>query len=313
MDLRQFRYFIAVAEERHFRRAADRLHMSQPPLSQQIQAMEEELGVALFVRGRRPIRLTAAGETFLRRARAILEQTTNAAIEARKIGRGESGRLVIGFMSAAMLGRFPSLLRDFRAANPDVVVELAQLPPKEQMEAAAAGRIDLGFLAIAPLRQEVTVDGIQLEVSRIWEEELVAAVGAGHRLANQRTIALNALAGETFITLPRAPETGHYDQVAQLCRTRGRFRVNIGQVVEQLPAALALVAAGYGVSLVPACATDGWRGLVNFPRLKERPKIPVTIVQRVDNVSPVLAAFQKILRDERRTTFFPATESRAAR
>ncbi len=307
MDFRQLRYFIAVAEERHFRRAAERLHMSQPPLSQRIAALEEELGTALLERDRRSVRLTAAGEAFLRRARALLSQAAGAASEARRIGRGELGRLVIGFMSAAMLGRFPAMLRKFRAGNPDVVIDLIQLPPKEQIEAIASGRIDIGFLAIAPAVTQLCVEKVELRTQRVWEEELVAAIPVEHRLASHATIPLRALASDVFITLPRAPETGHYDQVLQLCQRKGGFRASIGQEVEQLPAALALIASGYGVSLMPSCVLDGWDGMVAFPRLKERPRIPVTAIWRPDNNSPVLRALWQSMSNRRGLTFFPAT------
>lgn len=312
MDFRQIRYFIAVAEERHFRRAAERLHMSQPPLSQQIAALEEELGTRLLERDRRSVQLTAAGEVFLRRARALLDQASSAASEARRVGRGEIGRLVIGFTSAAMLGRFSSILRRFRAANPGVVIDLIQLPPKEQIEATAGGPIDAGFLSIAPEAAQPCIKQVEMRAERIWEEELVAALPADHRLANHIAIPLRALASDVFITLPRAPETGHYDQVLQLCESKGDFRVKIGQIVEQLPVALALIATGYGVSLVPSCAMDGWQGLVAFPRLKERPRIPVTMIWRTDNSSPVLKAFRQIISRRRGPAFFPATASRAA-
>jgi DNA-binding transcriptional LysR family regulator len=311
MDFRQLRYFVAVAEERHFRRAAERLHMSQPPLSQQIQALERELNTKLLARDRRSVSLTAAGQAFLRRARGLLDQADGAAIEARQIGRGDLGRLVIGFMSAAMLSRFPPMLGALRSANPAVDVELVQLPPREQIEAVAAGRIDLGFLAVVPSKP-ILIDRIPVHFEQLWEEELVAALPVDHRLSGRSTIPLSSLAGEPFITLQRLPQTGHYDQVHSLCQKHGRFRVNIKQEVEQLPAALALIAAGHGVSLIPACAMDGWRDLVAFPRLKERPRIPVTMVWRPDNVSPVLAVFRNILISQRRSVFFPAV-ARATR
>lgn len=305
MDLRQLRYFVAVAEERHFRRAADRLHMSQPPLSQQIAALEAELGTVLLQRDRRSVRLTAAGEAFLRRARALLDQAAQAATEARRIGRGEVGRLVVGFMSAAMLSRFPALLDRFRAGNPDVTIELVQLPPQEQIAAVANGRIDVGFLSIAPSRPRIDIERVDLDVERVWEEELVAALPAGHRLAGRTVIPLRSLASDTFITLPRTPETGHHDQVVRLCASRGGFRARIGQEVEQLPVALTLIASGFGVSLVPACATDGWEDQVAFPRLRERPRIPVTMIRRADNPFPVLESFRRLLATWTAPVFFP--------
>ncbi|WP_036594512.1 LysR substrate-binding domain-containing protein [Ottowia thiooxydans] len=306
MDFRQIRYFIAVAEERHFRRAAEKLHISQPPLSQQIQALEKELGTVLLARNRRSVELTAAGEAFLRRARALVEQAASAATEARQIGRGDAGRLKVGFMSSAMLSRFAPLLSAIRGESPNTTIDLIQLPPKEQIEAIAAGAIDIGFLAIEPSLAPFPEPQARLNVSQIWEEELVAAVPMGHHLAGKPAIPLSALASEQFITLLRSPETGHYDQVTKLCEQRGGFRVKIGQEVEQLPAALALVAAGYGVSLMPACVTNDWIGLVAFVRLKERPRIPVTIVWRIDNASPVLDAFRRVLLKKATAKFYPA-------
>ena len=313
MNFRQLRYFITVAEERHFRRAAERLHMSQPPLSQQIAALEQELGTILLRRDRRSVRLTTAGEAFLRRARAILDQATTASNEARRIGRGELGRLVISFMSSAMLSRFPAILRQFRAANPDVTVELVQMPPQEQIEAVENGRVDVGFLAIAPAERQPRHGQMPLRAEQLWEEELVAGVPLGHRLAKCTTIPLRTLASDTFITLSRAPETGHYDRVMQLCEQNGGFRVNIGQEVEQLPAALALVAAGYGVSLVPSCATNGWHDQIAFPRLKGRPRISVTMIRRADNSSPVLEAFRKTLSARNGPVLYPSTNSKRKR
>lgn len=307
MDFRQIRYFIAVAEELHFRRAAAKLHISQPPLSQQIQTLEKELGTHLLLRDRRSVQLTAAGDAFLRRARALIEQAASAAHEARQIGRGDVGLLKVGFMSSAMLSRFPPMLKAIRRENPDITIELIQLPPKEQIEAISAGRIDIGFLAIEPSLPYFSDHKAKLKVMQIWEEELVAAVPTDHPLARKKTISLRALASEAFITLPRAPETGHYDQVTRLCEQGAGFRVNIGQEVEQLPAALALIAAGYGVSLMPACVTGDWRGLVAFLKLKERPRIPVTMAWRVDNSSPVLEAFRRVLLNKSAMKFFPAT------
>ncbi len=309
MDLRQLRYFVAVAEERHFRRAAERLHMSQPPLSQQIAALEEELGTKLLQRDRRSVRLTAAGEAFLRRARMLLDQASSAVREVRRVGRGEMGRLSIGFMSAAMLGRFPSILRTFHGTNPAVDVELVQLSPKEQIAAVACGHIDVGFLAIEQTDKPLYLEGVELQTAAVWEEELVAAIPADHRLANLPIISLRMLASDVFVTLPRTPETGHYDQVLSLCESKGGFRANIGREVEQLPIALTLVATGYGVSLIPSCAVGDWRGLIAFPRLRGRPRIPVTMLWRTDNSSPVLRAFRQILPGRLPLPFFPATGS----
>ncbi|MGO9566022.1 MAG: LysR substrate-binding domain-containing protein [Desulfomonilaceae bacterium] len=308
MELRHLRYFVAVAEERHFRRAAERLYISQPPLSQQIQALEQELGVQLFVRDRRSVVLTEAGEVLLRRARAVLESVANAATEAQQVGRGELGRLIVGFMSAAMLARFPLILQAFRATNPGVEVQLRQLPPKEQMEAVAAGHIDVGFLSIAPSSPRLMVHGVEINVESVWEEELVAAVSMDHGLASEPEVPLHALSSYAFITLPRAPETGYYDQIIQLCREAG-FQPTIQQEVEQLPAALTLIAAGYGVGLMPVCVCAAWHHLVAFPCLKDSPRIAVAMIWRPDNRSPVLASFLASIGCESRCHFFAAPRS----
>jgi DNA-binding transcriptional LysR family regulator len=281
--------------------------MSQPPLSQQIAALEHELGTALLMRDRRSVRLTAAGEAFLRRARALLDQASVAATEARRVGRGELGRVVVGFMSSAMLSRFPSMLRRFHDANPDVAIDLLQFSPREQIEAVAQGRIDIGFLAIAPAQRRLSIDTTELRTERIWEEELVAAIPADHKLAKHETIPLRALATEDFVTLTRTPETGHYDHVLKLCERKGGFHANVTQEVEQLPVALALIASGFGVSLMPLCAIDGWKNLIAFPRLKELPRIPVSMIWRADNTSSALQAFRHSVLDQADRIFYAAT------
>jgi DNA-binding transcriptional LysR family regulator len=293
MDLRRLRYFVAVAEERNFRRAAERLNISQPPLSQQIHTLEEELGAPLFIRDRRSVALTAAGEVLLRRARAILASVESAAAEAARVGRGEVGCLVISFMSAAMLGRLTGALGEFRMARPGVEVQLRQLPPKEQIAAVAAGHVDAGFLSLAPETRRLSVGEAELIVEPVWEEELLAALPLDHPLANQTEIALGDLAAEAFITLPRSPETGYFDQLVELCRRAG-FEPRLGQEVEQLPVALALIAAGYGVGLTPLCVREEWPRRAAFLRLDERPRIAVTMIRRSDNHSPALAAFRKL-------------------
>jgi DNA-binding transcriptional LysR family regulator len=312
MDLRRLRYFVTVAEERNFRRAAERLHMSQPPLSQQIQALEQDLNVRLFVRDRRSVVLTAAGETLLRRARTLLESAAAAATEVQQVGRGELGRLVASFMSSAMLGRFSEILQDFRTTNPGVAVQLTQLPPSEQIAAVSSGLIDIGFLSIAPASRRMMANDVELCVEPIWDEELVAAVSASHRLANKSKILLRSLEPEAFITLPSAPQTGYFDQLVRLCRTAG-FEPRVHEQVEQLPVALTLIAAGYGVGIMPVCVCEGWHRLVAFPRLKGAPRISVMMIWRKDNPSPVLRAFRESIMRAAPYPFYaaPRVEPRA--
>ncbi len=297
MELRHLRYFIAVAEESHFGRAAERLHIAQPPLSQQIKNLEDELGVELFKRTIRPIELTDAGVSFYSRARVILDAAGDAAIEVQRIGRGEQGHIVVGFMSAAMLARFPLVLRSFRNDRPDVEIRFVQMTSEEQIEAVAAGHLDTGFVAIEDQRTSMSVGNIELAVETIWREELFAALPLEHELAQMSEIPLRALADELFISLPRRPQTGYYDQLTALCGQAG-FRPRIGQEVSQLPIALTLIAAGYGVALMPQCVVQAWRDLVKFVPLARDSSIGVTMIHRPDNRSPVLAALQESFRNE---------------
>src|SRR3954453_10103995 len=144
MELRHLRYFVAVAEELHFRRAAERLHVSQPPLSQQIRALERELGVTLFERNRRRVELTAAGSALLGEARGILAAVEHAVDLTQRVARGEAGALSVGFVGSAMYGALPDVVREFRASRPGVELRLRELPTGAALEALAAGGIDVG-------------------------------------------------------------------------------------------------------------------------------------------------------------------------
>ena len=185
MELRHLRYFVAVAEELHFHRAAARLHISQPPLSQQIRALERELGVALLERNRRRVELTAAGASFLHDAREILDSVDRAGERARRIARGELGSLSIGFVGSAMFSAaLPTILRDFRASYPDVELSLRELQTAEQLHAIMAGRIDVGVIR-GPLAASELEAGLDLVV--IQRERLVVALPESHRFASKRT------------------------------------------------------------------------------------------------------------------------------
>ncbi len=295
MELRHLRYFVTVAEELHFGRAAKRLNIAQPPLSQQIQNLEAELGVALFNRATRPIKLTEAGTAFRARARTILHETENAAIEARRIGQGQIGRLVIGFMSTATLTHLPLVLRAFRKDYPDADIALVQMTSGEQLEEIAAGRIDIGFISIRPVVQPLVVNGVDLVLEAAWQETLAAALPPTHHLAERAGLALSELAEETFIGFPRNPHTAYFDQVIKLCLGAG-FAPRIHQQVSQLPSALALIAANCGIGLMPISLSQAWNSMVAFVPLHERSQIAVNAIRRQDNHSPVLEAFMGSLR-----------------
>lgn len=299
MELRHLRYFAAVADELHFGRAAQRLRIAQPPLSQQIRHLEDELGVALFHRTKRRVELTEAGQAFLARVRVILATAGDAVTEAQRVARGELGRVAIGFMSAAMLDQFPAILRGFRRGFPDAEVQLSQMPSNEQLKAVASGHIDVGFVDISHRTPTVMVGDTAVRVERAWSEALLVALPPDHRLARRRAVALADLATEPFVTLPRQPATGFYDQIIGLCQAAG-FSPIVRQEASQLPAMLTLVAAGLGVAIVPCCVCPQWRGQIAFRPLAEPASIDVTMIWRADDASPVLAAFREAVHRESR-------------
>src|SRR3954463_8499423 len=201
MELRHLRYFIAVAEELHFRRAAERLHMSQPPLSQQIRQLEEEVGVQLLTRNQRRVELTAAGAAFLVRAREILDAIEDAARQARRVQRGEGGRLGGGVVGAAMYSFVPELLRAFREQAPDIALRLHELGTTEQLRQLDDGRLDVGFL-----RTPGRWPGLAVETA--LEEPVLGARPAGPPLAKRPFLRLGDLEGESLVLLTPAGSPG---------------------------------------------------------------------------------------------------------
>jgi DNA-binding transcriptional LysR family regulator len=295
MELRHLRYFMAVAEELHFGRAAERLNMAQPPLSQQVRALEDELGVRLFERSSRRVRLTEAGEIFEGRARRILESADMAVDEARRAARGELGRVTVGIMSSAMLPTFPPILRHYRAGRPDVEVAFAQLHSNEQLDAVREGRIDVGFVDISARGGRTDVNGVAVHVEPVWRETLVAALPREHPLAGRARIGLAELADDPFIMMPRLPATGLYDRVIQFCQDAG-FNPAVRQEAQQLPVVVTLVAAGVGVALVPGCVAEPWREALAFVPVREPIHIDVTMIRRADNSSSAVTALEDSVR-----------------
>jgi len=248
MDIRQLRYYVAVAEELNFSRAARRLHMSQPPLSQQIKSIEEELGATLLDRNRRSVRLTEPGRLFLLQARSILAQLDGAGDEVRRAARGEAGEIRIAFTgSVPMFEPFPRFIQAFRERFPAVRVEMGHLSTGAQLQAIADRRIDVGFLR--PSHQYSP--GPDIEVRSIWEDELMAVLPSAHRLArSRRGIRMADLAEEPFILFPRGIGCGLYDHVMGLCNQAG-FAPRVAQEAREGVTILALIAAGTGISILP--------------------------------------------------------------
>jgi DNA-binding transcriptional LysR family regulator len=284
MELRQLRYFVAVAEELHFRRAAERLHISQPPLSQQIRALEDELGFALLIRTRRRVQLTAAGEAFLRDVRALLGDLEGAVATARRIDAGQTGRLRIGFVGSALLSIVPATVERFRAARPGVAIELRERSTVDQLRAVAAGVVDVGLVR-PPIE-----DDRELRAATVLRERTVAALPAGHALAALNRVPLRRLATEPLVLFPRAQAPGFHDLlIGALADTGTGPRVI--QYAPEMLTIIGLVAAGTGVSLVPASvsrlALDGvtYRPVIGAPRSE------LVAITRAGDESALVRAF----------------------
>ncbi len=247
IELRHLRYFVAVAEEGHVTRAAERLGMQQPPLSQQIKALEQALGVPLLHRLPRGVQPTESGLVLLAEARAILAQLDRALETVRRTGRGELGRVAVGFTSSAAFHPFVSAaIRGFREAAPQVELAMEEASTGELVEALRLGRLDAAFI------RSPVGDAAGLVVEPLLDEPMVAVVPAGHPLAARTgPIPLPALAEEPFVLYRRPSGPGLYDSIIAACRAAG-FSPRIAQEAPRLVSTLSLVEAGLGVSIVPA-------------------------------------------------------------
>jgi DNA-binding transcriptional LysR family regulator len=290
MELRHLRYFIAVAEELHFGRAAARLHLSQPPLSTQIRDLERELGVQLLERSPRRVALTEAGRVLLAGARRTFEDLELTVLRAQRASRGEIGTLAVGYVSTLTARGMPEILRAFRARYPAVELQLRRAPPAELVDALKRGRLD-----VALLRGPLAEPG--LAVATVAEEPLLAALPTTHPRAGRHRLALRALRDEPFVLLARTRSPAYYDQVLQLCRQAG-FTPQLVRLSPQQDVldVLSLVAAGYGVSLLPA-STQGLRPSgIAYARLTGRPTSSVLLAHRRGDASAVLAGFVAVVR-----------------
>ena len=252
MELRHLRYFIAVAEEGHITRAAERLGIQQPPLSLQIRSLEKELNVQLFKRLPRGVELTDAGTAFLAQARGILDQVERALAATRRTARGEQGRVAVGFTSSAPFHPFvPRVIRSFREMSPLVTLVLEESGSSELVQALHSEEIDAAFI------RSPVADVVDLVVRPILEEEMLVALPAAHSLASLpdagagSALPLAALANETFILYKRPGGPGLYDTIITACRGSG-FSPRVGQEAPRIISTLNLVAAGLGVSIVPS-------------------------------------------------------------
>ena len=283
MELRQLRYFVAVAEELHFRRAAERLHMSQPPMINQIRMLEEELGCELLARTRRRVEMTPAGTAFLRDARAVLADLDRAAHNARRIHQGQTGTLRVSFAGSALLSLVPRVVQRLSVTHPAIDIELHERSTSDQIQALAAGTTDLG---LAPL----PVGDADVEIEVLVREPTVAAVPASHPLARARELTLGLLAEYPFVLFPRDQAPGYHDLLMTSVTSAGT-PPRVIQQASETQTIIGLVAAGVGVSLVPASvqqlALDG----VAYRPVSGAPDTELAALTRRGDRTGLIAAF----------------------
>jgi DNA-binding transcriptional LysR family regulator len=291
MELRHLRYFIAVAEELHFGRAAQQLGISQPPLSQQIQALERELGARLFERTNRRVELSEAGRLFLEEARLVLVQVDKAADVARRAQLGKLGEMKIGFTSSAPFStRIPKAIHAFRQAFPAVHLNLQEMSSKKVAEALLDESIEIGLMRPLQLADS-------LRVQELFREPLVAVLNAAHPLAASggAGLRLEALAGEPFVFFPRGYGSGLYAQLLSLA-SRAGFNPHFSQEAAEAMTIIGLVAAGLGVSVLPASFQRiRIDGVVYRTLLDEGAETAVWLVQRNEAASAMARAFAELL------------------
>jgi DNA-binding transcriptional LysR family regulator len=291
LELRQLRYFIAVAEELHFGKAAARLHMTQPPLSQTIQGLEELLGAPLFERSRRAVALTPAGAALLPEARRMLVQAGELPELVRRAAAGQAGRLALAFVSSADYSVLPPFLRLYRAAYPQVQIALQEATSDLQVDDLLHARIDAG-LVIPPLPDKARAD---LDYLKVLSEPLILAAPAG-LLAPGGPVWLKEVPPTPLIIFPRPIAPALHDAILACFRAAG-ITPQIGQEAIQMQTIVGLVSAGMGLALVPQSVSNLMRPGVEYRALSDAtPQVETGLAWRRDNPSPVLQGFLELLR-----------------
>lgn len=295
MDLKQLKYFLAVAEERSFSRAAERLHISQPPLSQQIMKLESELGLKLFARTTRNFELTVAGKALVTEARAVLAHMNLAINTVKQIDRGDVGRLRIGIIGSAMWGPLPKLLEEFRRSYPRVSWTLHELDPNAQHEALRMRQIDVGFWRV-PMTDPALLEQDHLCQELFFRENFQVALHQQHPLAKRRKLSFADLAEESILTLK--PERSTSARYLIQCFADAGFIPHITHQLEEPQTMLALVGAGLGVAFAPqSTGRINWPGVVFVPIADKPPAADICVAHRLDDDTPVVRAFLNVLRE----------------
>lgn len=287
IEIRHLRYFLAVAQELNFSKAAEKLNMAQPPLSRQIQQLEAELGVTLFNRESRPLSLTRGGSLFREQALGVMQRVDEMRGTMKRFAASERPRFVIGFVPSVIYARLPRVIRGFREIAPEVELSLIEMMSLEQIAALKEGRIDVGF-------GRVRFDDPALRREVLREERLIVALPLGHRLAGELPISLTALADEALVIYPREPRPSYADQVLTLFRDRGLEPAQTHEVRE-LQTAIGLVASAAGICIVPASVRLLERGDVVYRDLAETATSPIILSHRRDDPSQYLVTLRKVV------------------
>ena len=294
IETRLLRQFIAVAEELNFNKAAIRLHMAQPPLSQAINRLEDKLGFSLFTRNKRGVKLTPAGDAFLNTAYSTLKELELGIEHARQVSQGIAGKLTVTALSIAYYESLLSTLRQFRESYPKVQLIIKEMPSSSQARAIVSGEADIAFMRKLPISAQ------NVESRLLLDEEIVIALPADHPKAKEGRIDLRDFAGEDFVFTPQALGIGYHSQLIALCEAAG-FYPRVAQEAAQIQTLIGLVACGFGVALVPeSIAGSIMRDKVLFRRINPvtaspNPAIGLYMSWNTDNQSPLMDSFISML------------------
>ncbi|WP_077213474.1 LysR family transcriptional regulator [Bacillus dakarensis] len=284
MELRQLHYFIAVAEELNFSRAAERLLITQPPLSLQIQNLEKELGIPLFFRNNRHVELTEAGKFFYKEVSAAIYHLNRTVKEAQRIHHGKVGTIKVGFVGSATYDILPAILREFRLNHPEVEIKLTEMSTPNQIEALCAEEIDIGVL-----RPPVKIGPLQTDV--VSRTSCVLAVPKYHPLLKKQIVNLADLDSYPFIMLSRRTWSDFYDKIIEICAP------TIQQEALEFQTVIGLVAGGLGIAVVPQSASHLHTRDVTYIDMKDLPTVSMGVSYLRKNRSPLVKAFIQISKE----------------
>jgi DNA-binding transcriptional LysR family regulator len=293
MELRHLRYFVAVAELLNFRRAAEKLHIAQSPLSHQVRQLEDELEVQLFARTKRRVYLTHAGTIFYEDARAILEKSLAAQERARRGAQGEEGSLTVGYLTSMASSHFSRIIKTFQQHFPRVRLVLNDLVPDAILKGLLDGTVDVGFM-------RGVLETEHLAVLQVWQEHLVVALPTNHRLAHKRQVRVGDLRKESFIMVPDKGAMGWNDLIRELCRSGG-FTPTVAAEANQMQAVSWLVHVGLGIAIIPASLQGLRRRHVIYRQLFGSTTVPGMMVWHKDNDSPILQRFHELVVEATKT------------